>query len=143
MTEKIFKGTDTCNVPNIRKTIDDRKVIVNFLTRLYDPHLFRKTGRTTILAEVFILLSMQYIGNWIYVIDHYPNKEGKRSLIYTIKDLLTSTIYSKHFDIVENEGKIRYNPKNGEHLTNTLLRSEIEKSVESVGLNISMKHGKY
>ena len=47
----------------------------------------RASGRTTLMAKVYIELAIRDRNKWIDLVDHYPSKEGRRSLFYAVKNL--------------------------------------------------------
>lgn len=69
---------------------DGEEIIIEFLKRLYDPNgrKYRRTGRTTIMAKAFMRIAKENPGEKIQFHDHYPGKEGTRSMEDTLRRLL-------------------------------------------------------
>jgi hypothetical protein len=97
------------------KTISIPKHNKQLLKELFHPNKFRKTGRTSLLAEVFGELAIENIGVTIYPIDHFPldgnvyimNRIKKWLHEYSIKNniLINYTFTSKSFKIKSIKNK--------------------------------------
>ena len=68
----------------------NQEIIIEFLKKLYDPNgqRYRRSGRTTIMAKAFLRIAQENIGEKIRFHDHFPGKEGIRSMHDAIRRML-------------------------------------------------------
>lgn len=79
------------------------EIIIDFLSKFFDPYGYRNTNRSTILAKAYIVLAKRYPLIWIKPIDHYNsrlNNEHLMNLIYNEIHKLGKLIF---FDFKRNE----------------------------------------
>lgn len=68
---------------------DLQKNWLDTLRKLLDPISHRRTGRSFVMAIVFIELALENAGGWVTVFDHYNDYiKAKEHLINTIRHIL-------------------------------------------------------
>lgn len=82
---------------------DNEDVIIDFLSKFYDPISYRKTGRSTVVAKAFIKIAKRYPGKWIKVIDHFPYKDATKVTMDLILFELRKTNEVSHFRFNSND----------------------------------------
>jgi len=108
------------NIANENETI-----IVDFLSKFFDPFGYRKTGRSTVLAKAFIIIAYRYPNKWIDVFDHIPTEKAR---FFTFNHL-TKMINRDYFLLKRN--KIKYVPiKAGEPLDCLFRNNDIVKIID-------------
>lgn len=102
MKDIIKKNTELAAEINIIPE-QTQEIIIEFLKKLYDPNgmRYRRTGRTTIMAKAFLRIAQANIGEKIRFHDHYPGKEGIRSMNQALRHLLR--VESERFVIIDEK----------------------------------------
>lgn len=80
---------------------------------LFDEHTQgrRQTGRTYLMAVVYISLALDHIGEWIAVRDHYPHTVCHDLILTTIGGICVGTKLYPYLEIDRKSSKFRIKEK--------------------------------
>lgn len=65
---------------------NNEDIIIDFLSKFFDPYSYRRSGRSTILAKAYIILAKRYPSMWIHPVDHHYIKNANEHLMNLIYD---------------------------------------------------------
>lgn len=79
------------------------EVIIDFLSKFFDPFGYRKSGRSTILAKAYVLIAKRYPKEWITPNDHFYTQRSNQNLLdYIMKEIHMSN-QEKDFEFSVNK----------------------------------------
>ncbi|MFW5848103.1 MAG: hypothetical protein ACOCVF_04235 [bacterium] len=89
---------------------DSEEIIVDFMSKFYDPFSYRKTGRSTVVAKAFIKIAKRYPGQWINILDHFPRRDTIKFTMKLIYNELRKTNEISYFRFNNNNLSVMYTP---------------------------------
>ena len=101
---------------------DYDEIIIDYLSKLYDPKGYRATGRSTTLAKAYIRIAKRYPDEWIMPNDHHFSKDDDRYIMKKIHDEINNLELEKYEEFEFSRDKFRYTFKIDVKNENYILR---------------------